>query len=41
LPVILTILVFYLIKKRNWNTYKLLILLFAIGIAASVLGILA
>lgn len=25
LPVILTILVFYLIKKRKWNTYQLLI----------------
>lgn len=26
LPVILTILVFYLIKKRKWNTYQLLII---------------
>lgn len=40
LPIVITIIVFYLIKKRNWNTYKLLLLLFAIGILASVLGIL-
>lgn len=41
LAVLLTILVFYLIKKKKWNTYQLLILLFAIGILASVFGILA
>ncbi|EOH01468.1 hypothetical protein SQ9_00701 [Enterococcus faecalis EnGen0215] len=41
LPVILTILVFYLIKKRKWNTYQLLFFLFVIGILASDLGILA
>lgn len=41
LPVVLTVLVFYLIKKKNWNTYQLLILLFLIGILCSVFGILA
>ena len=41
LPVLITVVVFYLIKKKKWNTYKLLILLFIIGILASVLGILA
>ncbi len=41
LPVLITVLVFYLLKKKKWNTYQLLILLFAIGILASVLGILA
>ncbi|KAE9525846.1 PTS system mannose/fructose/sorbose family transporter subunit IID [Testudinibacter aquarius] len=40
LPVLVTILVYYLLKKRNWNTYQLLFLLFGIGIAASSLGIL-
>lgn len=40
LPVLVTVLVYYLLKKRNWNTYQLLLLLFGIGIAASVLGIL-
>lgn len=41
LPVLITILVFYLIKKKKWSTYKLLILLFTIGIVASMLGLLA
>lgn len=40
LPVIITIIVYYLIKKRKWSTYKLLILLFTLGILASVFGIL-
>ena len=41
LPVLITILVYYLLKKKKWNTYQILILLFVIGILASVLGILA
>lgn len=41
LPVLITVLVYYLLKKKKWNTYQLLILLFVIGILASVLGILA
>lgn len=40
LPVILTVVVYYLIKKRNWNTYQLLALSFVIGILGSALGIL-
>lgn len=40
LPVTITVIVFYLIKKRNWNTYQLLILLFVIGILGSALGLL-
>ena len=41
LPVLITVLVYYLLKKKKWNTYQILILLFVIGILASVLGILA
>lgn len=40
LPVIITVLVYYLIKKKNWSTYKLLILLFIVGILGSLLGVL-
>lgn len=40
LPVIVTIVVFYLLKKKKWNTYQLLILLFVVGIIFSALGIL-
>lgn len=40
LPVATTVVVFYLLKKKKWNTYQLLMLLFAIGIAFSTLGIL-
>lgn len=40
LPLILTVVVFYLIKKKSWSTYKLLLLLFALGIALSALGVL-
>ncbi|EST89159.1 PTS system mannose/fructose/sorbose family transporter subunit IID [Vagococcus lutrae] len=40
LPVALTIIVYYLVKKRNWSTYRLLALLFTIGILGSLLGIL-
>lgn len=40
LPVTVTIVVFYLLKKKKWNTYQLLILLFAVGIAFSTLGVL-
>ncbi|MGY3725089.1 PTS system IID component, Man family [Granulicatella balaenopterae] len=41
LPVIVTCVVFYLLKNKKWNTYQLLLLLFAVGILASVTGILA
>ncbi|MFC4710735.1 PTS system mannose/fructose/sorbose family transporter subunit IID [Enterococcus eurekensis] len=40
LSVVVTIIVYYLIKKRNWTTYRLLALLFTIGILGSVLGVL-
>lgn len=40
LPVATTVVVFYLLKKKKWNTYQLLMLLFAVGIASSTLGIL-
>lgn len=40
LPVATTVVVFYLLKKKKWNTYQLLMLLFAVGIAFSTLGIL-
>ncbi|MDV4150450.1 PTS system mannose/fructose/sorbose family transporter subunit IID [Clostridium sp. AL.422] len=40
LPAIITIVVFTLVKKYNWSTYKLLALLFALGIVLSYFGIL-
>lgn len=40
LPFGLTLVVFYLIKKKGWSTYKVLILLFVIGILGSITGIL-
>ena len=40
LPVAVTVMVFYLLKKKKWNTYQLLILLFIVGILFSVLGVL-
>ncbi|MGL5379482.1 PTS system mannose/fructose/sorbose family transporter subunit IID [Clostridium sp.] len=40
LPALYTIGVFYLIKKRKWTTYQLVILTIIIGIIGSVLGIL-
>ncbi|MGY0394345.1 MULTISPECIES: PTS system mannose/fructose/sorbose family transporter subunit IID [unclassified Fusobacterium] len=40
LPIAITGLVLYLLKKKKWNTYRLLILLFTLGIALSALGIL-
>lgn len=40
LPAIITIVVFSLIKKYKWSTYKLLALLFALGIGLSYFGIL-
>lgn len=39
LPVILAAVVFFLIRKRNFSMYKLLALIFGIGIIGSVLGI--
>lgn len=40
LPVLYTLLMFYLIKKRNWNTYQLVILTVVVGVLLSVCGIL-
>ncbi|MCI9061823.1 MULTISPECIES: PTS system mannose/fructose/sorbose family transporter subunit IID [Romboutsia] len=40
LPGLFTILVFYLIKKKKWTTYKLIGLTLVLGILGSVLGIL-
>ncbi|HJA89633.1 MAG TPA: PTS system mannose/fructose/sorbose family transporter subunit IID [Candidatus Jeotgalibaca merdavium] len=40
LPAVITIGVLYLIKKRNWNVYKLLALLIVMGVVLSYLGIL-
>lgn len=40
LPAVVTIIAFYLIKKRNWNVYKLLALLIISGIVLSLLGVL-
>lgn len=40
LPAIVTILVFVLVKKYKWSTYRLLALLFALGIGLSYFGIL-
>ncbi len=40
LPALYTIFIFYLIKKRKWTTYKLVILTIIIGILGSVLKIL-
>lgn len=40
LPAVITIGVLYLIKKRNWNVYKLLALLIVMRIVLSYLGIL-
>ena len=40
LPVAVTVMVFYLLKKKKWNTYQLLISLFIVGILFSVLGVL-
>ena len=41
LPVLYTGLMFYLIKKKKWTTYKLVILTIIVGVVLSVLGILA
>ena len=41
LPVLYTALMFYLIKKKKWTTYKLVILTIIVGVLLSVLGILA
>lgn len=40
LPMLYMFLMYYLIKKRNWNTYQLVILTIIIGVALSCLGIL-
>lgn len=41
LPVLYTLLMFYLIKHKKWTTYKLVILTVVIGIIGSWLGLLA
>ncbi|MEG0077791.1 PTS system mannose/fructose/sorbose family transporter subunit IID [Anaerorhabdus sp.] len=41
LPMLYTLLVYYLIKKKGWTTYKLVILTVIIGIAGYGLGILS
>lgn len=41
LPMLYTFLMYYLIKKKSWNTYYLVILTIIIGVALSYLGILA
>ena len=40
LPAVITIAVFTLVKKYKWSTYKLLALLFVLGIGLSYFGIL-
>lgn len=40
LPMLYMLLMLYLIKKRNWNTYQLVILTIVVGVALSVCGIL-
>lgn len=40
MPVLFTILVYILIRKFKWTTYKLILLTIAIGMAGSLLGIL-
>ena len=40
LPILYTLLMYYLIKKKNWNTYTLVILTVILGIVLSYLGIL-
>ncbi|HAJ69980.1 MAG: PTS system mannose/fructose/sorbose family transporter subunit IID [Staphylococcus equorum] len=41
LPILYTLLMYYLIKKKNWNTYTLVILTVILGIVLSYLGILS
>lgn len=41
LPMLYTLLVFYLIKKKNWTTYSLVILTVVVGVVGYWLGILA
>ena len=40
LPVLYMLLMFYLIKKRNWNTYQLVILTVVVGVALSACDVL-
>lgn len=40
LPVLFTCLVFWLIKKKKWTTYRLVILTIIVGVALSAVGIL-
>lgn len=40
LPVMYTLFIYYLIKKKGWTTYKLVIMTVILGIALSYLGIL-
>lgn len=41
LPMMYMLLMYFLIKKRNWNTYQLVILTIVLGVALSFFGILA
>ena len=41
LPVLYTILMYYLIKKKNMTTYKLVVITVVLGVALSLLGVLA
>lgn len=40
LPVLYTLLMYYLIKKKGWDTYKLVILTVILGVVLSVAGVL-
>ena len=40
LPMLYLMLMYYLIKKRGWNTYQLVILTIVAGVALSAAGIL-
>ena len=41
LPVLYTALMFYLLKKKKWSTYKLVIFTIIVGILLSVCGLIA
>lgn len=40
LPMLYMLLMYYLIKKRNWNTYQLVILTIVVGVVLSCVGVL-
>ncbi|MPQ43464.1 PTS system mannose/fructose/sorbose family transporter subunit IID [Clostridium tarantellae] len=41
LPALFTLIIFYLVRNKKWNVYKLLALTLVIGMVGSVLGIIA